>query len=331
MSFEDIKGQDEAIGLLKGDISAGRIFSSYLFTGPEGIGKALAAKKFAKAINCADRAFAPCERCVSCKRVDSESHPDVFFVRPKGASRSIGIREIREAITRASLKPYEAGKKVFVIDNADSMNQEAANAFLKTLEEPPAETLFVLIATSEKALLPTIVSRCLTIRFSQAEPKEVERFIMDKFSVTEEKAAILTSFSSGRIGKAVKMHEENLLEKKNGLIGKLSSRDALLDELLSYDGRDELKEKLEILLSYFRDIMLYKSVGGDGPFYNIDRIQDIKNQAGRFTKEKLRSVIQRIITLQSYVDYNVNPKLIVDVLVNEVSSSECKITGEGNA
>ena len=131
MSFEDIKGQDRAIGILRAGLRSGRIFSSYLFVGPDGIGKFETAKNFAKAVNCSSEKNLQdaCETCPSCKRINSRTHPDIFFITPKGASASIGIDEIRGAISKANLKPYEAKKKVFIIDNAHSMNSASSNAF----------------------------------------------------------------------------------------------------------------------------------------------------------------------------------------------------------
>ena len=276
MPFKDINAVDSCVAILKENIRRDRIFSGYLFVGPDDIGKRDAAKAFAKAINClALNLSEPCEECLSCRKIDRGSHPDVFRVAPKGLSGSIGIDEIRSVLKDANLKPYEARKKVFIIEAADAMNTAASNAFLKTLEEPPKDNVFILISRSEKALLSTIVSRCYIIRFSGGLPKLIE-----------------------------------------GALTKDFPRDFLF-----YSTREELKEKLESLITYFRDIALYKAVKEKALIFHLGRMDEIRRQSEKFTEEELKRLIEKIITLRSYVDYNVNPKLIVDVVINEINST----------
>lgn len=319
MSFADIKGQDNALEILKSALEKGSIFSNYLFAGPDGVGKALTAVNFAKALNCQSARGRPCGLCVSCKKIDSGTHPDVFFIEPKGASHSVGIDEIREAINRANLKPYEGKKKVFIINSAHSMNAAASNAFLKTLEEPPDNTVFILISRSEKELLPTIASRSHTVRFFASDPELVERALAEKFNITKSEARVLSNFSSGRIGEAVRMKEEGLLQNKNSLLDNLSDKSALRKELESYANKEDLKKKMEFLISYLRDVFLYKTVGDEAAIFHIDRIDEIKAECEKRTYRKLESFIKKAITLSSYIDYNVNPKLIIGVLAEEAS------------
>lgn len=325
MSFGDIKGQDRALEILKEGILKGVIFSNYLFVGPDGVGKRETAKNFAKALNCLNQKNADlCDSCASCRKINSGVHPDVFFVEPTGASISIGISQIRTVITRANLKPYEARKKVFVINAAHSMSAEAANAFLKTLEEPPADTIFILISPSKDLLLTTIVSRCHIIKFFSAPSELVENILAERFDVKKSDAKILSNFSSGRIGKAIKMKEENLVNRKNRIIDSLLNPGAdFAGEIGSYAGREELKEDLEFLISFFRDMFLYKTVKKENTLFHIDRIEEIKNRCEKFTTEELDYIIKKIITLCSYIDYNVNPKIIIDVLSNELKGLLC--------
>ncbi|MCQ9207044.1 MAG: DNA polymerase III subunit delta' [Omnitrophica bacterium] len=320
MSFEDIKGQDSALGVLRESLRKGRIFSNYLFIGPDGVGKALAAKNFAKAINCRNRnSEEPCSECLSCKKVDSGSHPDISFVRPGGASSSIGVDEIRSVTLRANLKPYESKKKVFVINDAHTMNIASSNAFLKTLEEPPKDTVFILISPSEKAMLPTIVSRCHIVKFSTAPTRLVQRILQDTLGISENEAGLLSNFSSGRIGEAIKMKERKTIDRKNTLIdAMMDTGKDLREELGRYSKREGLKEDLEFFVSYFRDISVHKASRGNAYIFNIDRKDEIREQSSAFTQDELERLIRKIITLRSYVDYNVNPKMIIDVLVNGI-------------
>jgi len=323
MSFDDIKAQDSALSILKENIAKNRISSSYLFAGPDGIGKAIAAQNFAKAINCLGKDKLPCDNCASCRKIDSKSHPDVFFIEPKGASSSIVIDQIRTLIAKANLKPYEGKRKVFIVDKAHSMNQEAGNAFLKTLEEPTPTTTFILLSRSKELLLSTIASRCQVINFSVAEREVVKEMLKNYFSkegsmIDEKEAEILTGFSGGRIGEAIRMKEEDLVQKKNRILDSLSDKKSDFEKIISeYADRDELKEYLEFLISYFRDVFLVKS-GSDISLYHKDRLDEMHKVKERLSSEKLEYLINKIITLRSYIDYNVNPKIIIDVLTCEL-------------
>ncbi len=326
MSFEDIKGQDRAIRILRASLRSNRIFSSYLFVGPDGIGKFETAKNFAKAVNCSSEKNPTdaCETCPSCKRINSRAHPDIFFVTPKGISSSIGIDEIRSVISKANLKPYEAKKKVFIIDNAHSMNNASSNAFLKTLEEAPKDTIFILISRSKELLLPTIVSRCHVIKFFTAPSQELLSVLMEKFNLKENEAKILNNFSSSRIGEAIRMKDRDLIKRKNRVIDSLlgigESASDFSEEIANYNTRDEFKENLEFIISFFRDVFLYKTMSDENALFHADKIAEIKNECEKFTLENLDYLIKKVITLSSYIDYNVNPKIIVDVLTNELRS-----------
>ena len=316
MPFEDIKGQDSAIGILKSSIKEKRILSGYLFVGPEGTGRLRTALNFAKAINCLKKNESPCEKCAPCIKIDANIHPDVVIVEPKGASSSIGIDQIRELISKANLKPYEGNKKVFIVNKANSMNQEASNAFLKTLEEAPDNTVLILISESKELLLPTIVSRLSMVRFFTVSSEILEKILIHEKNISKEEAIILSKFSLGRIGEAFKMKEAGTIERKNRIIDSfLRSEEDVID---SYSDRVQLKRDIEFLLSFFRDIFIYKSVGDGDKIFNSDREEDIKAIAEVNTKDDISDAISTIIELLSYVDHNVNPKTLIHVLKNKL-------------
>jgi len=267
MSSRDIKDRARAFEILKANARSGRIFSGYIFAGADAGSKLASAKNFAKAVNCPAEGADPCESCASCGKINSGNHPDVFLIEPGGASSSIGIDRIRAAIRQANLKPYEAKKKVFIINEAHAMNLAASNAFLKTLEEPPHDTVFILISRSKELLLPTIVSRCQVIKFS-----------------------------ARRVGT-----EAPASKQKN---------------------KESLKETLDGLLAFFRDVFLYKATGAGEALFCKERIDEIKRESRRYDAGELDRLIKKMITLRSYADYNVNPKIITDVLNNEIKRKD---------
>ena len=316
MPFEDIKGQDSAINILRSSIKEQRILSGYLFVGPEGTGRLKTALNFAKAINCLEKNESPCERCSSCIKIESNVHPDVIIVETKGASSSIGIDQIRELISKANLKPYEGNKKVFIVNGASAMNQEASNAFLKTLEEAPDNTVFILVSKSKELLLPTIVSRLSMVRFFPVSSEILEKILIHEKNLSKEEAVILSKFSSGRIGEALRMKEAGTIEIKNRIIDSfLYSEEDVID---TYSDRTELKRDVEFLLSFFRDIFMYKTLGDMDKVFNSDRGEDIKAIAELTSKEDINDTVSAILELISYVDYNVNPKTLIHVLKNKL-------------
>ncbi|MCH7479331.1 MAG: DNA polymerase III subunit delta' [SAR324 cluster bacterium] len=164
MTFDDIQGQERVIATLRRMIAGGRIPSALLFAGPHNVGKRSTALALAKALNCPEGQGEACGQCPTCRKIGQGVHPDVLLVEPEG--QFIRIDQVREVVGSLALNPFEAKKRVVVVAEAERMNPQAAHAFLKTLEEPPADTLIVLCATGAAQLLETIVSRCLPIRFA---------------------------------------------------------------------------------------------------------------------------------------------------------------------
>jgi len=311
VSFRNIHGQDKAVELLSRNLKEKSFYSTYLFLGPDGVGKKLAAITFAKAINCVSSGEKPCTVCPSCRKIDSGNHPDVVLTEPKNRSNTIGINEIRKILQKAGLKAYEAGKKVFIIDGAHIMTPEAANAFLKTLEEAPRDTIFILIATSKELLLSTVVSRAVIIRFRSAPLGACEKVLSEKFNIDRKEARMLSVFSSGRIGRALEMREKGLIRKKNAAL------DALFGKNKPYSGSP--KEDIEFLLSYLRDLFVYKATGRKDLVFNADRTDEIATLKDRYSFDRIDELIQKVVTLESYMDHNVNPKIVFDVIKNSLA------------
>ena len=180
---------------------AGRIVHALLFSGPRGTGKKTMAEIFARAVLCASDQ-APCDACAACKKCLNGSHPDVHFVAPE--KNTIKVDQIRELTEKLSLASYEGGKKIAIIERADSMNESAQNALLKTLENPTGDTLFFLLTDAPGVLLPTIVSRCLQVRFNCLEMQACAQVLV-KRGVEEKRALLLAAISQGSVGRALEI------------------------------------------------------------------------------------------------------------------------------
>nr|HPN66588.1 DNA polymerase III subunit delta' [Candidatus Omnitrophota bacterium] len=194
MPFNSVIGQELAVDLLKRSISDGRLAHAYLFIGPEGTGKSLLARIFAQALNCENKGADPCGECVSCRKIEGGIHPDVVAVVPEGKSVQIGIEPVRRMEASMSLKPYEGRTKVFIVDGADRMTEEAANSLLKTLEEPPKDTVMVLLASNMFKLQPTIVSRCQKVLFHPLGERSIMKELIERYGLDEKRALCVSRF-----------------------------------------------------------------------------------------------------------------------------------------
>jgi DNA polymerase-3 subunit delta' len=241
MSFSDLAGQERAVEQLRRSLQRSRLAHAYLFIGPHDSDTEVVARTLAKALNCREETGDACDRCDPCRRVDNGSHPDVHWVRPESKSRRIQIKQIREFEGEVRLKPGMARIKVGVIVDADCMTEEAGNAFLKTLEEPPDQTIIVLLTSEPQRLLPTILSRCLRMSFG---PTSAASESPHRKTVVE----MLTDFTGGVAG-AYQLLDgiTSMLRKLREEISTRAESEANVDryEELDPKARERLEDEME--------------------------------------------------------------------------------------
>jgi DNA polymerase-3 subunit delta' len=297
MAFSEVIGHQRPLQILRRVIDAGRLHHAYLFTGMEGIGKRLVALNMAKALNCADQAGEACDRCRSCQQIDKGIHPDIIVVNPTG--ESIKIEQIRELQRSIAFKPYEARWRVILIDAAEQLTREAANALLKTLEEPPPWTTVILSARTIESLPVTVPSRCQRIRFSPLSNEEVKKILRDRLSAEE--INMLAPLAGGSPGRALQMDGEEVTQVKglleSAVSPSLNRRLQIARELAHEEGRGKLF--LEIMGGWLRDLIVYQETREEALLLNRDLQAEIKKVAiTRQTEGLLRDfwslhVIQR--------------------------------------
>ncbi|MBM3255056.1 MAG: DNA polymerase III subunit delta' [Candidatus Omnitrophica bacterium] len=305
MSFKDIKGQARAIEMLENSLRHLAIAGAYLFIGEEGIGKYLTAVNFAKAINCLSKDYRSCDSCLSCLKIEKKQHPDVHFIEPQ-ESESIKIELMRDLKKEISFKPYEARKKVFIINNAHNLTDEAANALLKVLEEPPRDSLIILVTAKPKLLFKTIVSRCQTIKFSPLVRHELEETLNKDYHLDSLGAHFLAYYSEGRLGCALKMKEGNILKNKNTIIDGF--------EKVALDKKEDIRVCLNILASWFRDIYLVKAGLTPSQIINLDRKDELLKLTDHYSWQDLDAIFDTISDSLSYLEHNINTKLLLSNL-----------------
>ncbi|NQT22559.1 MAG: DNA polymerase III subunit delta' [Candidatus Omnitrophica bacterium] len=323
MSFKDIFGHKEELKLLQDNLRNKKLSSAYLFLGPEQIGKKLVALNFAKALNCLETSGGPCDKCPPCKKIDANNFPDIFVLEPMMAGSTIGIDKIRQIKKDASLKPYEGRYKVFIIDRACAMSHESQNAILKILEEPGDNNLFILITSSLHRILPTVSSRCRIVRFKAGPRGKLEEYLITRGRIKKEEALLIAAFSGGRIGEAIDLEDSDFFNKKNAVIKRMLeslrkpvSKDMFREWALLE--RPLLRKDMEVVLSWFRDIYIWKITKNSALFFNMDISKNIIKSADNFSLSELENIMKRIITLDFHLTCNANQKLVTDVFLSEL-------------
>jgi DNA polymerase-3 subunit delta' len=292
---------------------------AYLFSGEEGIGKRSVALAMAKSLLCMKPSPLGCGRCASCLKSDQKNHPDLFEIFPDGAF--IKISQVKLIQEEMSLQPALSLRKVFIVDEADRMNPEAANAFLKSLEEPPADTSFFLIASRPQAILSTILSRCQQIRFSTPPIEELVQFLIGKRSLSEQDARHIAKRSLGKVGLALSLDLKNLEQEDHAYFQLIQpeilespARLFQLSEELSRDA-DHFKKTAEWLLSSIRDMILWKNCP-DPNYLILDRYWErIRDGSNLFSSEQLNQAFAFLKKVERLTQRNMNRPLALETIL----------------
>jgi DNA polymerase III subunit delta' len=320
MSFDAIIGQGRAVAALRRAIRSERVAHAYVFAGHEGVGKMTTALAFARALVCSAGGDDACGQCPACRKAAHGMHPDVHVIAPEGKGRQIKIEVIRDKVLHElSLKPYEASWKVMLIDGADAMNLNAANCLLKTLEEPPASSVLVLVTARPDALPETILSRCHVIRFGLLAPADLETALLAQ-GVAAENAPFLARSSGGSISRALRMAESDELPalrrriiqlatgvQKDNIIAS-SSRFTDQVSALSKD-RGEARAVAEWLLDltelFYRDVAAHQLGLADAALSNAD-LMDMIGAEARIRPRGIRMILDTIEEAKRLLKSNVD-------------------------
>ena len=289
-----------------------RLAHAYLLVGPQDAGKTQTALSLAQLVNCEGTRSAPCGECPSCRKIASGSHPDVHVVG-NDAMESIKIEEIRLILNRAHLKAYEARTKVFIIRNIEMMTMEAANALLKTLEEPAPNTLMILTTSVLENNLDTIKSRCHLVKFFPSPVNRIATLLKEE-GVKEQDAQFLAVYAEGCLGKTRKLIAQEIISYRRKVLDEMllnRHNDTFLKDLST--NPQEAVMALRLLLSFFRDVMLLKSGVAREELVH----QDCLNEVATFAKrnfEDLAKIIRQIVQTKELVDEKLNVKMSLSLL-----------------
>jgi DNA polymerase-3 subunit delta' len=293
--FDSVVGNERIVKSLKGAIANGRVNHAYIFEGSKGSGRRTVANAFAKALNCEAGESTACGSCVSCITFDSGNNPDIIYVRLKAGERELKVDTIRNEINKnVELKPYANRYKIFVIEDADTMNVAAQNAFLKTLEEPPSYAVFLLIAENCSKLLVTVMSRCQRFRMQVLPTKEIADYLEKNRGVDGERAYMAALYSRGSIGRASELADSEEFNALRDDVGERTVRlletdligmYALAGEMDSY--KDRIYEYLDIMYLLYRDSLVYGSTGSTDRLIRRDGLNTIERICALTNKKRL--------------------------------------------
>lgn len=329
MSFSALREQKAIADQLRRSLERGRLAHAYLFAGPRGSGKELTARTLAKALNCLEKKHDCCDRCDSCRRVDEAVHPDVYWVRPESKSRRITVEQVREFERAVNLKPTMARVKVGVIVDADCLGEEASNAFLKTLEEPPPQTVILLLSAQPQRLLPTILSRCLRIPFGPTADRAVSPYrarllpLLAKFSPRgEEKVAgsyqLLADVSAMlqeiRADLRQRIEAEANLERYEELDPKVRERlEEQLEARIEGEYRAAREQVLEEIYSWFGDVLLCVVGADERLLEHRDQVNSTRGAAAGLTHEQAATNLDAIEQIRDSLARNIAETLALEV------------------
>ena len=343
--FETIAGNERVKELLKRVVDAGRLPGALLFVGEEGIGKKLFALEVAKALNCrTPTAVGPCGTCSACKRTsrinfpDSSDpddlkqilwtdHPDVgMVVAPK---RVLLVTQMRQIEREANYRPFEGKARVFLIDEADKLNDSSANALLKVLEEPPPTSHIILITSRPAMLLETIRSRCQMIRFSPLTPSEIQDHLVKNKVTDRSSAALLARVANGSIGRALEGDLETFKEQRSAMLLVLKALAGKPDEgqllraseqLNEAQYKDEFEERLDVLETLIRDAWVLSLNGSREQMVNADLFDELDKLSRQINPDRAAGWILQVEDLREQLIVNINRRISLDALFLAMAS-----------
>ncbi len=334
MPFKEVVGHARLVTLLSQAIARGTLPPALLLAGPAGIGKRRVALALAASINCLKPRSGDglerdaCGTCAACQRIGRGVHPDVIVLEP-GDSGSIKIEPVRDVVSRAGYRPFEGRRRVVIIDEADALSEEAQNALLKTLEEPPSASVFVLVSSMPDSLLATVRSRCPRLRFGPLSPADVAAVLVRDHRYAEADARAAAVDAEGSVGRALADQSADLVEARSSAtrvlldaartgdpVGRLASAQSLSGKKDKPAAeRDQLTACLRVMASMLRDLGLLASRVDPSALANADLRADLDTLSRSYDADRSVRAYAAVDRALAALERNANSKVVADWLV----------------
>lgn len=323
MDFTDIIGHEKIILNLQNAIKNNHIAHNYLFNGAKSIGKETIAKIFAKTLLCKEKGIEPCNICSSCIQFEKGNHPDFKIVIAEDKTFKKGqVIQIQQDIR---IRPFEGNRKVYILKDVEKMNREAQNTFLKTLEEPPEYAVIIMTTTNVYNLLPTVISRSQVLKFLNVEAIKIETALINKFKILEDEAQFLSLYANGIVGRAIKLSKDegfkDLRERTIEAIDSTINGDKIkvfsTSEFFEKN-KDDIEEILDMILLWFRDVMIYKETNNEQYLVNKDKVYTIINHSKSLKTDKISDIIETIVKTKDEINSSVNFLLAIEMMLLKI-------------
>lgn len=319
--FKDVIGQKSVIAHMKKALQLHTVSHAYILNGEKGMGKKLIADIFSTALQCEAGGDEPCMECRDCKQAVSRNHPDIKWITHEKPNL-ISVDEIREQLVNdMGIKPYSGRYKIYIIDEGEKMNAAAQNTLLKTIEEPPAYGIVIILTANREMLLQTILSRCVTLNLRAISSNDVKKYLMERVSIPDYRADMAAKFAGGNLGKAIdiassddfnQMKDDVIRTLKN--VEKMSVADInqVVKEIATY--KENMDSYLNLVITWFRDVLLCKASKGESGLVFRDEATTISKQARVASYDGIEGIFGEIDELKGRLKSNVNFDVAVELL-----------------
>ena len=320
-SFKDVVGHKDILKYISSAVENNRVSHAYILNGERGSGKKMLANLFAMTLLCETGDNEPCGKCHSCKQAESGNHPDIIRVTHEKPN-SISVDDIRTQVNNTvDIKPYQGPYNVYIIPHADMMTPQAQNAILKTIEEPPSYAVFLLLTENAETLLPTINSRCVMLKLRNIKDTLIKKYLMENLEIPDYKADMCTAFAQGNMGRAIMLansdHFNEIREEAVQLLKHINEMElneivAAVKNISVY--KLEITDYLDIIMIWYRDVLLYKATKEIDKVVFKDQLQSIKEQARKSSYEGIELILESLEKAKARLKANVNFDLVMELL-----------------
>lgn len=326
--FKDIVGHEQIIEHLKTAIEMGKVSHAYILNGPDLSGKMMIAEAFARALLCEKQDPDGCGECRSCTQSDDRNNPDIIYVK-HDKPNTISVDDIRTQLNNdIVIKPYSNQYKIYIVDEAEKMNQQAQNALLKTIEEPPAYAVIMLLTTNADSFLQTIRSRCITLNLKSVKNDVIKSYLMTEKKIPDYQADVCAAFAQGVVGKAIKLASSDdfneLKESALSLIKRLDDIDLYeMGEAIKQisDYKLQVQDYFDLITVWYRDVLYMKATNDVNGLIFKDEVYDIKKQASKHSYHGIEAIIEALDKAKLRINANVNFDLVIELLLMTIKEN----------
>lgn len=320
--FKDVVGHKDIIEYIQNAVTSNKVSHAYIMNGERGAGKKLLSRLFARTLLCEEKGADPCGKCISCIQAESNNNPDIIFVH-HDKPNSVSIDEIREQVNNdIMVKPYAHTHKVYVIPDADKMTEQAQNAILKTIEEPPEYAVIILLTENAEALLPTIQSRCVMLKLRNIRDSIIQAYLINQFQIPEYEAQVCAAFAQGSVGRAVSLatsgHFNEVKDEALALLRRINDMEVAdvatcVKRITNY--KVDIIDYLDIIAIWYRDVLIYKATKNMDKVIFQDEIDSIEERTRKSSYEGIDIILTAIETAKARLRANVNFDLVMELLL----------------